>query len=113
MKKGAFFIQIHKQEGNTFTRVEGYIKQEGAFWFGVHKTGKTYAITHLGTGLKVRDRLSTIKECEEALPNCASVCQNMFDVFDYRKAMEDCENAYCTDDSPEISETGRKIFDWR
>lgn len=115
MKKGKFLIQIYKKtpDRKEYIKIEGYIKQEGNFWFGVHKWegNESYTITELSTGQKVQNG-KTIKECEAKLPNCAEIVKDFstgrFKEL-YKKAQKECEEAYMKVDDAELAAMFWKI----
>lgn len=112
MKKDKFFIKVRAHGSDVFKKVEGYVKKEGGYWFGIHKWegNLNWTVTLLLTGLKVRD-YPTIKKCEQALPECASIVKSaLTGKFHnlYEKDIEQCMRAY--DDSPDTAAMYWKIF---
>ena len=56
MKKAMFFIYGHFADIESMTRlVDGYIFPMDGYTFGVQKTGKTWTVTEITTGMKVID----------------------------------------------------------
>lgn len=69
MKKTKFYILVcnekHKQEAR---RVDGYFEYVGGLPLGLHKTGATWTVTELSTGLKITDGRTMADAMENAQP---------------------------------------------
>lgn len=98
MTKGKFFIQIYKNQQQTYVLIDGYIAQKDGYWFGIHKwqENKIWIITDLATGWKIKDGCKTLKESESSLHECTAVLNSFIERHTdlYKKAREQCEKAY-------------------
>ena len=69
MKRTKFYILVcnekRKQEAR---RVDGYFEYVGGLPLGLHKTGTTWTVTELSTGLKITDGRTRADAMENARP---------------------------------------------
>lgn len=86
MTRGKFFIMVNNHGEKSLRETQGYIKQVGSHWFGIHREENRkrkrwlWVVTELTTGLKVSEsEYNTIREAEDTITEeLVIMCENYF-----------------------------------